>query len=90
MEYSEGVVFVDACQVDDIHPVDRRKIGAMVPLETFFGDWDHFLHWDVESAANSLEQTIDDVVINHKYVSVDANLNLQVFVFAEKNHKEIS
>jgi len=55
LEDGQSIVFMDSCQVDDIHAINGGELWAVIGLETFFGDCDYLLHWDVESATDSFE-----------------------------------
>ena len=46
---------MDSCQVDDIHAINGGELWAVIGLETFFGDCDYLLNWDIEFAADSFE-----------------------------------
>ena len=56
---------MDPCQINNIHSVNGRKIGAMISLENLFGQGDHFLNRNVKFVANSFEKGVDDVEIHN-------------------------
>lgn len=86
----KGIVFVNACQINDIHSINWWKISAMVAFKHLFCQSNHFLYGNVESTTNSFEKTIYYVKVYHQYVSIYTGFHLETFVFSEKCKQKIS
>lgn len=62
---------MDACQIDDVHPVDRGELSVVIGLEDFFCEGNHLLHGNVEAIADPLEQNVNDMEVNDQNVLID-------------------
>ena len=62
--------------MNHIHSIDRRKIRTVISFETLFRYCDHLLNWNVKFAAELFEESVYDVIVNNKHISIDADLNL--------------
>lgn len=80
---------MDACQIHDVHPVDREEVSTVVSLEDLLGQGDHLLNRDVEFVADAFEEGVDDVEVDDQDVSVDCCLQLQVLVLPEESQQEV-
>lgn len=62
----------------------------MVPFENLLGECDHFLNWDVELAADSFEDSVDDMKVDDQNVPIDSCFYFKTFVFAKEGEEKIS
>lgn len=80
---------MDAGQVDDVHAVDGGEVGRVIALKYLLGESYHLLNRQVEFAADSFEQRVHDVEVDHQHVSVDRTLRLQILVLPEECQQKV-
>ena len=56
---------MDAGEVHYVHAIDGGEVGGVVALEDLLGEVDHVGVGQVEAVADTLEESIDYVVVDY-------------------------